>query len=119
MRAKLKALFSFHIDLKTYSPPDPERFCLRLNADIGLEDSEGADMFQIQVCTPKWLVEQQEQGALPEVVYGRHMMFVLSYDLRRITDALESYCEKCVGENWPEIAEKLARIGAWEFEDYH
>lgn len=119
MRAKLKALHSPDVDLETFSPADPTNFGFLLQAMIGPEGQDGADSFDIEVCTPKWLMDQHTLGASPDVVWGMNRMFVFIYDLRQIRGALDRYCERCVGEDWPALVAKLAKIGAWEFENYH
>ncbi len=119
MRAKLKALHSPDVDLDTFSPSDPTCFGFLLQAMIGPEGQDGSESFDIEVCTPKWLLERHGRGACPDVVLGTHMMFVFSYDLGQIRAALERYCERCFGDDWQELTQKLARLGAWEFEAYH
>lgn len=119
MRAKLKALHSPDIDLETFSPDDPTNFGFLLQAMIGPEGQDGMESFDLEVCTPKWLMDRHLHGASPEVIFGMHMILVFSYDLHQIRGALERYCERCVGDDWPTLTTKLARLGAWEFEDYH
>jgi hypothetical protein len=119
MRAKLKALHSPDIDLEAFSPTDPTSFGFLLQAMIGPEDQDGAESFDIEVCTPKWLMERQQSGAAPAVVLGTHMMFVSCFDLGQIRGELDRYCERCVGADWAALANKLASLGAWEFQDYH
>jgi hypothetical protein len=119
MKAKLKSLHSPDVDLASFSPVDPTNFGFLLQAMIGPDGQEGAESFEIQVCTPKWLVDRHEQGVFPDIILGMYMMFVFSYDLRQISRTLERYCERCVGDNWQALAAKLARLGAWEYEDYH
>ncbi|WP_425508353.1 Imm8 family immunity protein [Tahibacter amnicola] len=31
---------------------------------------------------------------------------------------IRRYCERCIGGDWKAVAQKVARIGQWEFEDY-
>lgn len=119
MRAELKELHSPDIDLTTFLPADPKSFRFLLQAMIGPEGQEGAESFDIEVCTPTWLMEEQSRGTAPRVVLGLHMMFVFSYDLSQIKGTLERYCKQCVGDDWSALTAKLARLGAWEFEDYH
>ena len=119
MRAELKSLHSPDVDLESYSPADPLCFGFLLQASIGPEGQGGAESFDIQVCTPRWLIDQHDRMGSMDVIFGTHMMIVFSYDLHKIRGALERYCKRCVGDDWQKIAIKLARIGAWEYEDYH
>jgi hypothetical protein len=43
---------------------------------------------------------------------------VRRYNFPRIEGFIRHYVDECSGETWEEIAEKLARLGKWEFEDY-
>lgn len=115
MRAELKRLHSPDVDLDSYYPEDPECFGFFVQAMIGIEGKEGDDSFGIEVCTPKWLLKNHSET---DVVFGRHKLIMFDYDIGRIRSAIARYCEYCFGEEWLEIAEKLARIGHWEFEDY-
>lgn len=115
MRAKLKELYSFDFDLRHYWPDDPEVFGFALRAIIGPEDEPGGDSFDFQVCTPDWLKAKYSKE---EAVFGRHYVIVFDYDMAKIEQKIARYCESCIGESWQELAEKLSRIGRWEFEDY-
>lgn len=114
MRAELKSLSSVDVDLATYAPHD-EAFCIAVTAEIGAIGEIGADMFQFQVCSPGWLSKELETDL---IVSGRHRFFMSQYNY----EALEAYVLKRVrqaeGADWCTVAEKLARWGYWEFEDY-
>jgi hypothetical protein len=43
---------------------------------------------------------------------------VKEYDFPALKSFVEGYCLNCSGETWQEVAEKLGRLGKWEFEDY-
>lgn len=118
MRAELKSLHSPDVDLESFVPAESSNFAFLLQAEIGPEGGEAADTFSFEVCTPEWLVDQHENQGSPDVVLGAHKLLVFSYDLGQIRAFLSRYCERCVGETWPKIAERLSRIGAWEFTDY-
>jgi len=53
---------------------------------------------------------------VPELI--RHTLLVRKYDLDEITKTITDYIDQCEGSNWMEIAQKLSRVFAWEFEDY-
>lgn len=115
MKAKLKRLHSPDVDLNTFCPSEPHNFGFLLQAMIGPADQEGEESFDIQVCTPQWLKSKHSQS---DLVFGYHFLFVFEYDLKRIEAKVDKYCERCVGDNWQEIANKLRCIGKWEFENY-
>lgn len=116
MRAIVKWLHSPDIDIESYRPDQVDSFGFILQAMIGPDDgSDAAESFEIQVATPKWLLERySDRGA----VFGTHMLIVFSYSLEAIADVLTGYCQKCFGKDWQEVAMKVARIGAWEFANY-
>ena len=116
MNAELKRVHSPDIDdLENYRPKDPRKFAFLLQAMIGPEGKEGEESFDIEVCTPKWL---EETYGLEDVVIGRHHLIIREYNYERIIHAIKDYLQLCSGENWSEVAEKVGRLGKWEFEDY-
>lgn len=116
VRACLKRLHSPDVyDLDSYRPTDESRFALQLQAFFGPEGSEGEESFDLVVCTPGWLAQKVEQE---RVISGRHYLIVNEYNIEEIRTFLVRYATRCPGRTWNEVAEKLARIGLWEFEDY-
>lgn len=116
MRAKLKEFYSLDLDINSYWPDQLDNFGFWIRAMIGPEGEEGAESFDIQICTPKWLISKY---SAEEVLFGHHMLIVFEYDLDRIKNKISRYCDSCSGGTWQEIANKLTRIGYWEFEDYN
>ena len=53
-----------------------------------------------------------------EVVIGRHHLIVREYNYQKIADSIQDFLRECTGESWIEVAEKVSRLGKWEFEDY-
>lgn len=116
MNAVLKRLHSPDIyDLENYRPENAESFAFLLQAMVGPEGKEGEESFDIEVCTPKWL---EETYKLDDVIVGRHHLIVREYSYERIVNTIRDFLQLCSGENWSEVAEKVARLGKWEFEDY-
>ncbi|WP_445493977.1 immunity 8 family protein [Photorhabdus sp. SF281] len=113
MKAELKSISSDDYDLDSYFPDNEEEFLLRVILRIGEKDSEGADNFDLFICTPDWLLKHHWT---PELI--RHMLLVRKYDLVDITKTITDYIDKCECKDWEEIAEKLSRVFAWEYEDY-
>lgn len=116
MKAEIKSIYSLDIDdLPNYSPADTENFCFSLRIIASPESEEGEESFDIQVCTPKWMLENYRKE---EVIIGRHYLIVMEYNYDRILQTISSFCSRCEGATWREVAEKIGRLGYWEFEDY-
>lgn len=49
---------------------------------------------------------------------GRHYLFVREYDYAALEKFVRGYCRRCMGNSWAEVAQKLAHLGYWEFENY-
>jgi len=82
---------------------------------VGPRGSEGEESFDVVVCTPAWLEKEVEKDGF---VVGRHYLVVRAYDPGFIEKLIRKFVERWSGESWSEVAEKVARIGDWEFEDY-
>jgi hypothetical protein len=104
-----------HIGFDEYCPEEEECFGLWLTVLVGPDNEEGGHLYQILVCTPDWITKKYHHT---EAVWGRHMLIVFRYDSGHIRREIERYVEGCIGKDFGEIAQKVARIGAWEFEDY-
>lgn len=116
MNAKLKGLVSPDIgDLESYHPEDPSEFAFLLQLLVGPDKDEGMESFDVTVCTPKWM---EKTFGPDEVVIGRHYLFMREYNYLRMVIAIEKYLRHCSGSTWSEVASKVSRLGAWEFEDY-
>lgn len=116
MNAELKRIHSPDIyDLENYQPENPGVFGFLLQAMVGPEGKDGEESFDIEVCTPRWL---EETYGVDEVVIGRHHLIVREYNYQRIIAAIKDFLRDCSGGNWNEVAEKVSRLGKWEFEDY-
>jgi Immunity protein 8 len=117
MESEVKSIMSTDIfcDLESYRPDDYESFMFPLTVSAGIKGKEGADMFDILVCSPKGLLDHYSPE---EIILGRHMLIAFKLDMLFILGRIKKLFNGCIGENWDEIAVKLARIGHWEFEDY-
>ena len=116
MMAALKGLYSDDIsDLKTYSPSEDNNFGLLVRVMVGPMDGQGEESFEVLVCTPKWLSENNSSS---DILLGLHKLIVFKYDYARLQQFIEKYLMRCSGENWQEVAQKLSLLGQWEFEGY-
>ncbi|MCE0556155.1 MULTISPECIES: immunity 8 family protein [Motilimonas] len=115
MKAILKSIHSPDVDFDKFWPDEADDFGFLLQAMIGPEEDDSFQSFDMQICTPKWLISNYSSEGL---VFGRHMIIVFDYDVDLIISKIEEYCGKCVGREWAELEEKIGRIGKSEFEDY-
>lgn len=102
-------------DPTTYVPDDPERFVVRVELTAGSADSPGGDLFFFEVCNPAWLLDRvQQEGPMS----GRHLVVVEHFNWEAVKTYFHRLLTRIWGENWNEVAEKIARYGLWEYEDY-
>jgi immunity protein 8 of polymorphic toxin system len=116
MKAKLKTIYNPNIgDLANYCPKMSENFCILFRAMVGPQGELAEESFDIQVCTPLWFLSTLKQN---DVIPGKHFFIILEYNFERIYSKIKQLIEAYSADNWNELAEKIARIGYWEFEDY-
>jgi hypothetical protein len=114
MRAELKLLSSSDADpLEDFAPTGP--FGILVMAMIGPAGQQGHESFDFMLCTPEWFAANFRE----DFKIGRHYLFVRAFDYQQLEGFVREYCSSC-GEaaSWAPLAEKLARLGKWEFEDY-
>ena len=66
-------------------------------------------------CTHGYMIELV---AIDGVVIGRHFLFVSSLKTHIVEEFIRDRLRRLDGDTWTELAQKVARIGLWEFEDY-
>ncbi|HVK37691.1 MAG TPA: immunity 8 family protein [Candidatus Kapabacteria bacterium] len=116
MNARFVHLFSMDgDDLSGYVPTDSRNFCLAMRLIAGPAGGEGEESFDFRVCTPDWLSASLTSG---EIRLLRHILLVDEYNYSKTYRFVSDFVESCTGEGWDVIAEKLSRLGYWEFEDY-
>ena len=113
---ELKEIFSSDVDFNSYWPENTRCFSLWLQLAIGSKESDGADNFQLHVCTPEWIEKQikERNGMFPI-----NTLIVGEYDPMQIETLIRDYCASCIGETWEDVAKQLAKIARWEFENYY
>ena len=106
---EIKAIFSPDLsDVEKGAPENPSDFCVLLQIMIGEEGIEGADSFEIVVCTPRWIEERISKGG---VFFLDRYIVVQQYDYIQVRSFIEKFMSKCRGKDWEEVAGKLSRIG--------
>jgi hypothetical protein len=102
-------------DPQTYAPEDPSQFCILLSVLAGAEGEQGADWFNITVCSPGWLAGHL---GVDEVRSGRHYLFAQRWNWPVLEARVRAEFGSQQAATWPELAARLSRFAAWEFEDY-
>ena len=113
MKAVIRSITCDDLDFGVSAPADETNFFVTLRIRIGEEGGVSADDFFLSVCTPEWLEQNIWKSR-----WGRHTLIVKRYNQEAILADISSYVEQCVDTGWEAIATKLARMFAWEFEDY-
>jgi hypothetical protein len=49
---------------------------------------------------------------------GRHYLIVQAFDFDAVSRFLRRQVERLDADSWSDLAQKIGRIGFWEFEDY-
>ncbi len=96
---------------------DPAGFGFLAMMTVGPADGPGGETFSVEVCTPEWLAKRCQTE---DYVDGRHMIVTSmeAYSNAGLRSFLTKRAEQVMGETWQEAAEKVSRIGYWEFEGY-
>ena len=114
VRARLKSLHSADVhDLANWMPDDEGVFGFLLRAMVGPSDEEGAESFDILVCSPGWLARNVSDTGIRS---GEHPLLMNRYDHRLLLRYLERRVQSCEAPTWQDLAQQLRRLGHWEFD---
>ena len=115
VRAKIRQIV-FDRDPRTL-PADAASFAFGARLMIGPQDGPGEESFDLTVCSPEWLAERCWGGA---PMNGLHHVIVdwKSFDERVLRRWLEDRVNVVEAATWQDIADRLCRLGWWEFEGY-
>ncbi|MGI5490978.1 Imm8 family immunity protein [Microtetraspora malaysiensis] len=95
---------------------DAAHACELLEVYVGPRDQPGEEQFQLTVCTPAALAEQLQRHPF---LIGRHWLFVAELHPDKVIEWLSDRIAALEAPTWVELAEKIGRIGEWEFEDFN
>jgi hypothetical protein len=97
-------------------PGDPATFCVLARMIVGPVDGPGEESFNVTFCTPEWLAKAANGGFFD----ARHHVVVNldTFDKNALHAWLTNWVAAVQCQTWPEIGERLGRLGHWEFEDY-
>ncbi|UJP40598.1 immunity 8 family protein [Cellulomonas palmilytica] len=117
MRAALRETYTLDdgAEIGAYSADDPSSGGAWVRLVVGPADGPGEESFDVFVCTPAWLQESVSDSG-PQI--GRHLLVVETLDLTAAVAFLRQHVESLEAADWRGLAEQLARIGHWEFEDH-
>ena len=116
MKAEIKGFHSPDIrNLEVFIPDDEDNFGFLLQAFVGPKGEDWKESFDFEVCTPKFLLCKYKQE---DILFGRHKVIVFEYNYHRIINHIEKLVGRYEGQDWNDLANKIARYGYWEFEDY-
>lgn len=111
MIPRLKRLMSPDLGAGNF-PPAPDDCRVLIQAEIGPADSDGADTFWFEVCTPKAF--ERATGS----AWLKGVLLVASFEWKAVEQALQQYLMQCGGDSWDEVARQLSRQLNWEFDNY-
>ncbi|MEG3155312.1 Imm8 family immunity protein [Sphingomonas sp. RB1R13] len=115
MNAELRALVTVEHEPIITAQPEADAFCVALRALVGPSGSPGEESFDFSVCSPAWLEAELKSS---NMIGGRFLLITRTFDVRRIEDYVRRRIGEATGEDWPEVAGKIARWSHWELEDY-
>ncbi|MFT3841797.1 MAG: immunity 8 family protein [Myxococcaceae bacterium] len=111
----MKSLHSPDVqDLKSFADAAPADFQLLVQAMIGPQGQDASESFDVVVCSVEALRKQVSRGPL----IGLHHIVMARFDFDLLTATIRAYCTRCEGATWQEVAQKLGRLGHWEFDEY-
>ena len=102
-------------DLETGQPFDPVNTVQLAEVYVGLVGEPGEEQYQVTACTPAALVDLL---ATQSFLLGRHWLFVAEFWPATVEAALRKLIGNIEAPSRVELAQKVSRIGLWEFEDY-
>ncbi len=117
MKAELKGLHSPDIDnLENYKPLDDNNFGFLLQVLVGIKGENSEESFDAIVCTPKWIELNYNKN---DVILGENFIIMFQYNYKKLFNIISDLINNIEEENWDRIANKLDRIGKWEFREYY
>ncbi|MFG3577667.1 Imm8 family immunity protein [Micromonospora chersina] len=102
-------------DMESGQPFDPRNTWQLVEVYVGVVGEPGEEQYQVTACTPAALVDLLVRQPF---LVGRHWLFVAEFSPAPVEAALRKLIENIEATSRTELAEKVGRIGLWEFEDY-
>ncbi len=91
------------------------RWAIGLRILAGPADAPGGESFDPTVCSVGWVASRVRGNGFFD---GRYHLVTDGFDWPALKSYIEGRVDVCEGASWQEVAERLGRLGYWEFEDY-
>ena len=125
VKAEIKRFCIWDDKCQDFVPEDPDCCGTVADLSIGPRGEEGGDIFKAYVCTPRWFEENimakrpthPTEETVHNNIFGRHYLFVHSFDETEIRNEIEELVARVSGGTWNTGARLLSRYLAWEYED--
>lgn len=111
----LKGIDFDSFDIASFSPEIPDNFCIWPTLTIAPDDISGGHLFQVAICTPKWLAHRVSQEKICAL---RHVILLEEFNFELIKQKILEIIQESTRSSWDESVKVLCRHFAWEFEDY-
>ena len=108
VHAELKAVWTVDYDPLESVKINDEAFMVDARLEVGVAGREGADTFDLRVCSPQWLATQE----LP--LFGCDLLIVEEFSPERIRHHIAKILSGISGETAVEIMDKVSRFAIWE-----
>jgi hypothetical protein len=115
MNGEVRSIYSYEVDDLDNWTPSGENWSLGIRLVAGPAGEPGEESFDLTVCTGAWLAAKARDAG---VFDARHHLVVARYDWPMVDAYLRRRVSSCPGSSWSDVAEKLSRLGFWEFEDF-
>lgn len=106
---------SFDVDDLPSFRPEADEWAIGIRILAGPGDGPGEESFDLTVCSVDWVAAQVRRDG---VFDGRHYLVAGGFNWPVLSSYIERRVTSCEGSSWSEVAERLSRLGYWEFEDY-
>lgn len=93
-------------------PDEPDNFFLHVEVDIGTKGGKAADIFSLNVVTPKALLNHSGYQ------WGRGWLLLEYFSWSQVESAVDELCAEVSGVSWEQIALELNKWLRWEYDNY-
>jgi hypothetical protein len=114
VNAEVRHFLSPDLDVSDPAAEIAENSSFLLQAIVGPAGGEGAESLELEVCT---LDRLRERVQAERLVWGHPLVVVEPMRLPVLLDLVRRRIERVSGTSWPDVARRLAKLGAYEFDD--
>jgi len=120
MKLELKEIVvgTYLEQLDSFFPEDKFSFGELITVSVGILNDDGADNFNLFVCSPEWLKNRN----FNDDVWGLYKLIIPKYDSEKIKKLINQKLDELSDNNLGSSGEKLilefSRYAQWEFENY-